>query len=188
MGRAHKPETSRLRSVWRQCPPRADGAGYHTGADGRTGGSERSYGAENRGRRDQHLTDHCATVFSRVDLPLGATDADQEPPGFLASGTRDSALARLAVEMRNEGRTDYSRKITPAPASASPQRAGWISSRPRRASPCGVPAGPPHCKRRLKSAAGGTEWCGGRKVRHLQINHGGCSPICSNGPRYAAEF
>jgi hypothetical protein len=26
------------------------------------------------------------------------------------------------------------------------------------------------CKRRLKSAAGGTEWCGGRKVRHLQIN------------------
>ncbi len=44
------------------------------------------------------------------------------------------------------------------------------------------------CKRRLKSAAGGTEWCGGRKVRHLQINHGGCSLICSNGPRYAAEF
>ena len=46
----------------------------------------------------------------------------------------------------------------------------------------------PICKRRLKSAAGGTEWCGGRKVRHLQINHGGCSLICSNGPRYAAEF
>ena len=45
-----------------------------------------------------------------------------------------------------------------------------------------------NCKRRLKSAAGGTEWCGGRKVRHLQINHGGCSLICSNGPRYAAEF
>ena len=43
------------------------------------------------------------------------------------------------------------------------------------------------CKRRLKSAAGGTEWCGGRKVRHLRINHGGCLPICSNGPRYAAE-
>ena len=44
------------------------------------------------------------------------------------------------------------------------------------------------CEGRLNSAAGGTEWCGGRKVRHLQINHGGCSPICSNGPKYDAEF
>ena len=42
------------------------------------------------------------------------------------------------------------------------------------------------CKRRLKSAAGGTLWCGGRKVRHLQFNYGGCLLIWSNGTRFAA--
>ena len=37
------------------------------------------------------------------------------------------------------------------------------------------------CKRRLNSAAGG----GGRKVRHLQINYGGCLLTLSNGTRVA---
>ena len=37
------------------------------------------------------------------------------------------------------------------------------------------------CKRRLNSAAGG----GGRKVRHLQINYGGCLLTWSNGTRFA---